>query len=433
MAAHRDRLERALARIEDKAGEGARAFITVMAAGAREAADAADARAKRGLSLGPLDGTIVSVKDLFDVAGERTTAGAKLFKGAAPAKADCPAVARLRAAGAVIIGKTNLSEFAFHAIGTNPHFGTPGNAHDRSRAPGGSSSGAAISVTDGMAEIGLGSDTAGSIRIPASLNGIVGFKPTQKRVPLDGAFPLSYALDSAGPLTGTVASAHAADSVLAGERYRPLDAMAVPGLRLLLPKGGFALSGLDDTVGPAFAAAIERLAKAGARLVEAQVPILDEIAKVHAKASFSSIEAQHIHRDRIGDPAARAAMDPVVVSRIDMGKSATAVDYIEMCRRRAALIAEMDEVLAPYDALIMPTTAIVAPPIAEVLKGIEAFVPRTLTLIRNTVIGNFFDLCSVTLPIPSQGLPVGLMLTARHGHDARLFEIAAGLERFFAG
>lgn len=433
MASHRDRLELALGQIDDKDGEGARAFITVMAPSAREAADAADQRASRGLSLGPLDGTIVSVKDLFDVAGERTTAGAKLFKDAPPAKADCPAVARLRAAGAVLVGKTNLSEFAFHAIGTNPHFGTPGNSHDRSRAPGGSSSGAAISVTDGMAEIGLGSDTAGSIRIPASLNGIVGFKPTPKRVPLDGAFPLSYALDSAGPLTRTVASAHAADSVLAGERYRPLDAMAVPGLRLLLPKGSFALTGFDATVGPAFAAAIERLAKAGVRLVETPVPILDEIAKVHAKASFSSVEAQHIHRDRIGDPAARAAMDPVVVSRIDMGKQVTAVDYIEMSRRRARLIAEMDEVLAPYDALITPTTPIVAPPIAEVLKGIEAFVPRTLTLIRNTVIGNFFDLCSVTLPIPSEGLPVGLMLTARHGHDARLFEIAAGLERFFAG
>src|ERR1700744_5929956 len=214
----RDRLEQALARIADPKGEGARACLTVYADAARAAADAADARAARGASLGPFDGTIISIKDLFDVAGEATRAGSKILaEEAAPAKADAIVVQRLRAGGAVIVAKTNMTEFAFSGIGANPHFGTPGNPRDRKRVPGGSSAGAPVAVADGMCEISIGTDTGGSVRIPASLCGLVGFKPSRQRVPTDGAFPLSYTLDSIGPIARTVADCAKADAVMAGE------------------------------------------------------------------------------------------------------------------------------------------------------------------------------------------------------------------------
>src|SRR5687768_13253619 len=200
----RDRLEQALARIADPKGEGARACPTVYADTAWAAADAAGARAKSGISLGPLDGTIVSIKDLFDVKGEPTRAGSRILADAPPAAVDAPVVRRLRAAGAVIVAKTAMSEFAFTIVGINPHYGTPGNPADRTRVPGGSSSGAAVAAADGMCEIAIGSDTGGSVRVPAALCGIVGFKPSQWRVPIEGAFPLSFSLDSIGPLARSV-------------------------------------------------------------------------------------------------------------------------------------------------------------------------------------------------------------------------------------
>ncbi|RUZ67225.1 amidase family protein, partial [Mesorhizobium sp. M7A.F.Ca.US.007.01.1.1] len=216
MQSVRDHLETILARLAARAGEE-RVFTKLYAEAARAAADASDARSQAGVTLGPLDGTIVSIKDLFDVAGEPTTAGSLMLKTAAPPLRDAAIVSRLRQAGAVITGKTNMTEFAFTAIGDNQHFGTPGNAVDASRIPGGSSSGAGVSVGEGTSEISIGSDTGGSIRIPASLNGVVGFKPTARRVPLAGAFPLSATLDSIGPLARTVAQCAAADAVMAGE------------------------------------------------------------------------------------------------------------------------------------------------------------------------------------------------------------------------
>lgn len=422
----RDRLEQALARIADPAGEGARTFLHVSTERARAEADAADARARFGLRLSPLDGALVSVKDLFDTAGERTTVGSDVFRHAAPATADAETVRRLRAGGAVIVGKTNLSEFAFHGMGTNPHYGTPGNVRDRARVPGGSSSGAAISVADGMAEIGLGSDTAGSIRTPAALNGIVGFKPTQARVPLDGAFPLSYTLDSAGPLARTVAQAHAADAVLAGETWRPLAARPVRGLRFLLPRASYLFDDLDAQVAAAFERAVRHLATSGAIIVETDLPLLEEMQAVQARAGFSPVEASHVHKDRF--EAEKHRLDPVVSARIARGQGVTAVEYIDMLRRRAALIPRFDAALAPYDALIAPTTPIVAPEIAEVLTSVEAFMPKTLALIRNTFVANLFDTCAATVPIPTDGLAVGFMLTGRHRRDEDLLAVAAGVE-----
>src|SRR5689334_21033874 len=261
----REKLEQALAKIADPKGEGARACLTVYAEQARAAADAADARAKANISLGALDGAILTVKDLFDVKGEPTRAGSRIEADAAPAAADAPVVRRLRAAGAVIVAKTNMSEFAFSGVGMNPHYGTPGNPADRSRVPGGSSSGAVVAAADHMCEIAIGTDTGGSCRIPAALCGIVGYKPSKQRVPTDGAFPLSYTLDSVGPMARSVRDCARADAVMAGEEMPNLDPLAIEGLRFGVAQG-LPLKDLDTTVSARFDAALSTLDEAGVRL-----------------------------------------------------------------------------------------------------------------------------------------------------------------------
>jgi len=426
-ASCRDRLEQALARIADPQGEGVRACLTVYADAARAAADAADARAARGAPLGRFDGTIVSIKDLFDVAGEPTRAGSKvLAEEAAPAKADATVVQRLRAAGAVIIAKTNMTEFAFSGIGANPHFGTPGNPRDRSRVPGGSSAGAPISVADGMCDIAIGTDTGGSVRIPASLCGLVGFKPSRQRVPTEGAFPLSTTLDSVGPIGKSVADCAAADAVMAGEDILPLEPIALAGLRFGVAEG-LPLDRLDDTVAAAFALAVKRLDDAGARITHETVALFDDMGEVNAKGGISPYEACGIHRDRMNRRA--ADIDPNVRARIERGCATSAADYADMVRERSRQVHAMDGRLATLDALLMPTTSIVAPTIAEVADP-KIFAARNAAVLRNTAIVNFFDLCAISLPLRA-ALPVGLMLIARNGHDHRLLRIAAATAQLF--
>src|SRR5436305_2211716 len=282
----RDKLDQALAAIADSKGEGARACLTVYDGTARATADAADARAKAGISLGPLDGAIVTIKDLFDVKGEPTRAGSRTEADATPATAEAPVVRRLRAAGAVIAAKTNMSEFAFSGVGMNPHYGTPGNPADRTRVPGGSSAGAAVAAADHMCEIGIGTDTGGSTRIPAAVCGIVGFKPSQWRVPTEGAFPLSYALDSIGPLARSVADCAKADAVMAGEEFAPLAPAPVAGLRRGIPQG-MLLKDFDVTVGTRFGAAKKTLSDAGVRLSDEPMPLFDAMLAVNAKGGFA--------------------------------------------------------------------------------------------------------------------------------------------------
>jgi aspartyl-tRNA(Asn)/glutamyl-tRNA(Gln) amidotransferase subunit A len=259
-----------------------------------------------------LEGVPVSVKDLFDVAGQVTTAGSIALKDAPPAQADAPVVARLRAAGAVILGRTNMTEFAFSGLGLNPHYGTPGNPFDRARIPGGSSSGAAVSLADGMAAMGLGTDTGGSVRIPSAFCGLVGLKPTQARVPLAGCVPLSTSLDSIGPLARTVACCAATDAILAGEPAEPLPDMPVEGLRLLAPTNVLREE-MDATVAGALDRALRRLADAGARIVERAVPELDELPQLSAKGGFAAAESWAWHRGLIARKA--AAYDPRVLER----------------------------------------------------------------------------------------------------------------------
>jgi len=425
----RDRLEEALARINDPRGEGKRACLTVYTETARAAADAADARARAGISLGPLDGTIVSIKDLFDVAGEPTRAGSKILIDAPPAKEDALVVRRLRAAGAVIVAKTNMSEFAFSILGLNPHHGTPGNPADRTRCPGGSSSGAAVAAADQICEIAIGTDTGGSTRAPAAFSGIVGYKPSKFRTPTDGAFPLSYTLDSIGPLARTVRACAIADAVLAGDPPWTVEPAPLLGLRLGVAQG-LPLRDLDLTVNARFNAATEALNRAGVSLSDEVIPLWEDVARVQVKASFSSIEAYAIHRQWVTTRA--ADYDPVVLNRILQGRDVTAAEYIAMQRERATLVRAMDARLADLDAIIMPTTPMVAPRIAEVAT-VETFLPKNTLGLRNTALINFFDLCATSLPIPpARELPVGLMIVARNGQDRKLFRIAAAIEQLFA-
>jgi aspartyl-tRNA(Asn)/glutamyl-tRNA(Gln) amidotransferase subunit A len=426
----RDRLERALARIGDPSGEGARTFLSLYSDTAREAADAADLRARNDARLGPLDGAIVSIKDLFDVAGETTRAGSTTLDDAPPATRDAPVVQRLRKAGAVIIGKTNMSEFAFTGVGANPHYGTPGNPADRGRVPGGSSSGAAVSVADDMCEIAIGTDTGGSTRIPAALCGVVGYKPTKVRIPTDGAFPLSPTLDSIGPLARTVEACAVADAVLAGEQPWVLGPAALSGLRLGIPQG-LPLEELEPGVASRFEAAVTRVGEAGALLYDMQFSIFDDIARVQSAATIATVEAWQIHRDRI---AARGdAMDPIIRRRIETGSAVSAADYAAMLEERSELVKAMDSQLADVDALILPTTPIVAPTMAEIADT-RVFNQKNRLLLRNTAIANFFDLCAISLPMPGAGeLPAGLMLFARRGHDRRLFNISASVEKLLTG
>jgi aspartyl-tRNA(Asn)/glutamyl-tRNA(Gln) amidotransferase subunit A len=430
MTSARERLDAALARIDDPSGEGARTCLTVYREAAKAAADAADARANAGISLGPLDGAIVSLKDLFDVAGEVTRAGSKvLAEEGKPAAADAVVVQRLRAAGAIILAKTNMSEFAFTGIGINPHFGTPRNPADRARAPGGSSSGAGVSVADGMCEIAVGSDTGGSVRVPAALCGVVGFKPSRQRVPTTGVFPLSYSLDSIGPLARNVADCANADAVMAGEAPWALAAAPLAGLRIGVAQG-MPLQSLDDTVGKRFTEALGRLTKAGAWLSDEPLPLIDDMTQALSRASILVAEAYSIHRDRLARRGGE--VDQIVRARTEKGRDISAADYIDIVRTRAALVRAMDTRLADIDVLVMPTTATVAPRIDEVSEP-NAFMARNALLLRNTTVVNFFDLCAISLPLPRQGaLPTGLMLIARNGCDRRLLRIAATVERLFA-
>jgi len=423
-----ERLEAALARIDDPQGEGTRACLTVYRAEARAAAEAADARARLGIALGPLDGAIVTIKDLFDVAGEVTRAGSKvLAETGTPAAQDAPVVRRLRQSGAVIVAKTNMTEFAFSGIGANPHFGTPGNPADRKRVPGGSTSGGAVAVADGMCEITIGTDTGGSCRTPAAFCGIVGYKPSRQRIPTDGAFPLSFTLDSVGPMARSVADCEKADAVMAGEDYVAREAAPLSDLRIGIVQG-MPLEKLDEPVARAFEVALKRLSSAGARLINCVLPEIDRMTEVNARyGGIAPAEAYAIHRERLekyGD-----AMDQNVRRRIERARQVGAADYIDMIQRRRELVPAVDARLERFDVVAMPTSPVVAPALAELEKP-EDWARRNALSLRNTSMWNFFDCCAISLPLPRDGeLPTGIMLAARNGHDRRLFRIAEAVAR----
>jgi len=416
-----------LAVIADASGEGVRAFIQVDAEAAIEAAEAMDRLREVKAAPSRFAGIPVSIKDLFDIQGQVTRAGSRALDDSAPAEADAPAVARLRRAGFVVIGRTNMTEFAYSGIGINPHYGTPKGVWQRSvgHVPGGSSSGAAVSVVDGMAHGALGTDTGGSCRIPAAYNGIVGFKPTQRRVPLDGAVPLSFTLDSIGPLARTVACCAALDAVLADETFVPLQPRPVKGMRLAVPTT-VALDELDDTVAETFERALQTLSRQGALIERIEVPEFLDVGVMNTKGGFAAAESFAWHRYLIvshGD-----VYDPRVSLRIMRGESISAADYVDLLTMRKSMIARASVRLAPYDALVMSTTANTPPRIAD-LADDKAFTRANLLSLRNCTLINMIDGCSISLPCHREGeVPVGLMLAAPGGADRRIFELAAGME-----
>ncbi|MEZ0169074.1 amidase [Microvirga sp. TS319] len=426
MMTARDKLEMILARLSDRA-EDERVFTKLYPEAARAAADAADARRHAGISLGPLDGVLVSIKDLFDVAGEATVAGSLVLREAAPAARDALVLRRLRQAGAVILGKTNMVEFAFSGLGLNPHYGTPGNATDPLRIPGGSSSGAGVAVAEGTSEISIGSDTGGSVRIPAALNGVVGFKPTTGRVPLDGAFPLSPSLDSIGPLARSVQDCAFADAIMAGEEPRAPEPYRLAGLRIGVPRGRL-FSRSEALVEEAFEKTLGRLSKAGAAIADHPIDdLLLAMRDTTAAASIASIEAAEVHADWLESRADE--IDPRVHSWLVRSSAVPAPVYLRMMRRRRDLVAAMDRRLAPIDVLALPTTAITAPLIAPLEADPNLYDATDGLILRNTQVANQFDLTAISLPLSIGERPVGLMLMARHGGDRRLLDIAAGVEQ----
>ncbi len=420
--------EQALAHAEDKAGEGGRTFIRLYKAQALAAADAADALRKAGVAPPPLAGVPVSIKDLFDVAGEPTLAGSVLRRDSPPAARDAAIVGRLRAAGAVIVGKTNMTEFAFSGLGLNPHYGTPASPWDRAtrRIPGGSSSGAGVSVADGMAVAAIGTDTGGSVRIPAAFNGVVGFKPTARRIALDGCFPLAPTLDSVGPLANSVACCALLDAVMAGAPDEPLPQRAVAGLRLAAPQR-FVLDGLDRTVAEVYGRVLAKLAKAGATIRDIELGELEEIPRIMARGALVTVEAFAVHREMLA--TRERDYDARVATRIKLGAGVSAADYFAMLRARTELNARVARLTAEFDALLCPTVAVTAPPIAPLERDDDLYVNTNFAVLRNTTAFNFLDRCAVSLPVHEPGsAPVGLMVVGEAMRDRDLLGVAAAIE-----
>jgi aspartyl-tRNA(Asn)/glutamyl-tRNA(Gln) amidotransferase subunit A len=421
-------VEECLARIADPAGEGQRTFIHVDKDAALDAADAMDSLRKANAAPSRFAGIPVSIKDLFDIRGQVTRAGSRaLEEGATPAAQDAPVVARLRQAGFVVIGRTNMTEFAFSGIGINPHYGTPKGAWNRGEGhiPGGSSSGAAVSVVDGMAHGALGTDTGGSCRIPAAYNGIVGYKPTQRRIPLDGGVPLSFSLDSFGPLARSVDCCASLDAVLANEPVVPLRPRPIKGMRLAVATT-VALDDLDDAVAKTFERTLVTLSRAGALVEHIEVPEFLDIGVMNSKGGFAAAESYAWHRYLLtsrGD-----VYDPRVSVRILRGEAISAADYIDLLNARRSLVARAAARLASYDALVMPTTANTPPRIAD-LADDKAFTVENMRSLRNCSMINMIDGCAISLPAHREGeVPVGLMLASSGGADRRIFELAAGME-----
>ncbi len=424
-------IEESLARISDPQGEGARTFVKVHADQARAMADAADALRRVGRSPGPYAGIPIALKDLFDIANEPTPAGSAVLADARPAAANAPVVARMLAAGFIPMGRVNMTEFAFSGLGINPHYGTPTSPWDRGskRIPGGSSSGTAVAVADAMAAAGLGTDTGGSCRIPAAFCGIVGYKPTARRVPIDGVLPLAPSLDSVGPLAPSVTCCATIDAILAGESPARPAAVSLSGLRLAVPEN-LVLDGMDDTVAAAFGRALSILSAAGARVDRVCFAEWDELPAVNAKGGFAASEAYAWHRALLA--AKGAGYDPNIRVRIARGEQMSAADYIDLVAARARLIARFDASTRDYDCVVMPTVPIVAPRIEE-LNDQQSYNRINMLILRNTALGNFLDRCSISIPCHRAGeAPVGLMLTGETMGDARLFSIAAAMEVAFS-
>lgn len=427
----RSLVEDCLVKVEDPNGEGERAFLQVAGETARAAADGYDRLRAAGVTVPPFAGIPVAIKDLADIEGQVTTAGSTVLADRAPASADAPVVARLRAAGFIIVGRTNMTEFAYSGLGLNSHYDTPRSPWDRTvgHIPGGSSSGTAVAVADGMAVVGLGTDTGGSCRIPAAFCGIVGYKPTASRVPLDGVVPLSFSLDSIGPLGRSVDCCAIVDDIFAGGSGRVADQQpAIDRLRFGA-LSDLVLDDMDPQVGTAYEQALAALRAAGASVIDVPFPELNELPEINRGGGLAAAEAYAWHKDLLAGRGDE--YDQRVRSRIELGANLSAADYVEVLESRQRLIAVAAERLQGLDGFVLPTVAILPPEIGGFDDDDPAhYSNKNLLALRNTSVGNFLDTCAVSIPATPVGAPpVGFMVMGRPGGDRELLGAGRAVEQ----
>ena len=420
-------------RTVDSAGEeGAKVFLTVYREAAEVQASWIDEARGKGIDLPRYAGVPIAIKDIFDVAGEITRAGSKVFDACPPASSDAEVVRRLRRAGFVIVGKNNMTEFAYSGLGINSHFGTPRNPHDAevARIPGGSSSGAAVAVACEMVPAAIGTDTGGSCRIPAAFCGVVGFKPSSWRVPKDGVVPLSRTLDCVGSFSHDVSNCSVLDDILSGGRGEDVNSHPEGGLRFGVLES-YVTDNMDEVVSEAYQQALTRLSRRGVRLTPVSVSELKELPLVNAKGGYVGAEAYAFHKPFLETRG--EYYDPWVRARFDAGRSQSAVEFIRLGEDRTRIQLASDDKQSAFDAFVMPTVPI-APPELEGLEDPELSSALNLLCLRNTAVGNFLDLPAISIPChAADSLPVGLMLMGRRDEDRRLLSMARGLEQAIRG
>jgi aspartyl-tRNA(Asn)/glutamyl-tRNA(Gln) amidotransferase subunit A len=411
-------------------------FTEVLGERALVEAKAASNRIRSGRSLGLLDGIPIAWKDLFDTQGSVTKAGSVVLSDHAPAGRDAPVVKALADAGMVSVGRTNLSEFAFSGLGINPHYGTPHNpmSKDEPRIPGGSSSGSAVAVAAGLLPVAMGTDTGGSIRIPAAFNGIVGYKATRGRYAMDGIFPLASSLDSLGPLCRSVQDAIWVDAAMRGRPAPDIARTDIRGITVVVAET-VVFDDAEAGVFEAFEQAIGRLQAAGVTVERRAFPVFAEIFDLMARhGALVTAEAFALHKERLfGDAAAR--MDQRVVARARLGEKIAMTDYVAILEARRRLIGQFKAGLNPCELIVHPTLPHVAPAIAPLVADDDLFFRINGKTLRNTLIGNFLDGCGVSIPCGTgdAGMPVGLLLSGQADEDERLLSAALSLEAVVRG
>ncbi|MBB3406887.1 aspartyl-tRNA(Asn)/glutamyl-tRNA(Gln) amidotransferase subunit A [Rhizobium sp. BK316] len=410
-------------------------FTVLLRERALREAHASSKRIRDGRSLGALDGIPIAWKDLFDIEGMATTAGSVVLAGDAPAKKDAAVVTTLKSAGMLAIGRTNMSEFAFSGLGINPHYGTPENPHskDEPRIPGGSSSGAGVAVAAGLVPVAMGTDTGGSVRIPAALNGIVGYKATRGRYAMEGVYPLATSLDSFGPLCRSVQDAIWVDAAMRGQTAPTIAWQSLKGIEIVTPRN-VVFDGLGAGVAETFEGGVKRLRAAGALVSPLEIPAFDEILALMAKhGALVTAEAFALHRERLAGPEA-ARMDHRVVMRTRLGEKTSMPDYIAILAARARLIADTERLIGNR-LIAFPSVAHVAPPIAALERDDELFVATNGKTLRNTALGNFLDWCGVSIPCGKgeADMPVGFLLSAPANRDDALLAVSLAAEAIIRG
>ncbi|WP_394824725.1 amidase [Pendulispora albinea] len=420
-------LEQYLAR----ASQTKHVFIARTEERARAEAKLAAERWRRKQPLGPLDGVPIAWKDLFDVRGTVTTAGAAVFTDHPPATEDAKLVAMAARAGLVCLGKTNLVEFAFSGIGINPHFGTPHNPFDAkvARVPGGSSSGSAVAVAVGAVPISMGTDTAGSIRIPAAFNGLVGFKSSSRHYSRDGVFPLSRTLDSLGPLAHTVEDCILLDALFHDAQPPRILAADLAQQRFVVDEVLLHDPRVEEGVRKNLERALDALRAQGARIEHRKVDALHEVwALIERIGWMAAPEAVAIHEKLLDSPDA-ARMDPRVRKRLDGARGFRASDYVHLQWARERLIAQVGEELGGA-VLVLPTVAHVAPELEPLERDLDRFVATNLATLRLTMLGSFLDMPGVALPtgVDAAGLTTSVLVSVPSGHDARILSVALAAE-----